>query len=482
MKRLMTIAAAFAILALTACSQGESAVTSDSPVRFNANGKLKIAQFTDTHLCGENMEEYEKTLGQLCSILDTEKPDLVILTGDVMTGDINSAQMLDRFFGAIDERKIPFISLYGNHDRERELSEWDYAKIVTGHPMSLNTMEKGYLDDIALPVLTSDGSKVAAVLYCIDSNDYSQVPQYTDYAWISQDQIAWYNARSKAFSAANNNLPVPSYAFFHIPLKEFYDAYSKNLIAGQRKENECPGELNSGLFAAFVENNDVHGVFCGHDHDNDYVAGEGGIALVYGRFSGDRTTYCNLERGIRIIELSEGDYGFRTWVRERSLAVVDDVKYEVPVDYTLRKAVSAEGKEHGMILTRYDNVGSLAEMEAQATKGESKVIEYPRLWGNFGTPNYGYTFEGYLHVPETALWNLLVQADNEAIVTIDDFTFNDQPGRGGWGLARVNLEKGFHHVKIGLKCYSDLCHIKMMWYPQGEGRYHEIRPEYWYVK
>lgn len=105
-----------------------------------------------------------------------------------------------------------------------------------------------------------------------------------------------------------------------------------------------------------------------------------------------------------------------------------------------------------MILTRYDNVGALAEMEAQATKGESRVIEYPRLWGNFGTPNYGYTFEGYLHVPETALWNLLVQADNEAIVTVDDFTFGDQPGRGGWGLARVNLEKGFHHVKIGLKC------------------------------
>ena len=478
----MAFAASLAMFAMASCSQNAPARHGGSEIRFDADGKLKIAQFTDTHLCWDNPTEFLKTYDQLCSILDAEHPDLVILTGDVATGDGGAAEVLDKFFSAIDERNIPFVSLYGNHDRERDLSEWDLAEAVTKHPMSLNTMEKGYLDDIALPVLSADGSKVAAVLYCMDSNDYAQVPEYAEYAWIAHSQIGWYEAESKAFSAANGNVPVPSYAFFHIPLPEFREAFDGKPVAGQRKENECPGELNSGMLAAFVENCDVHGVFCGHDHDNDYVARKGEIALVYGRFSGDKTTYCNLERGIRIIELTEGDYGFRTWIRERSLEVVDDIAFEVPVDYSLHKSAPAEGREHGVLRTRYDNVKDLADMESEATERESIVVDYPRIWGNLGTPDYGYTFEGYLYVPETALWNLLVQADNEARIAIDDFSFGDQPGRFGWGRIRVNLEKGFHHVKVSLKCYSDNCYVKLMWYPQGEDRFHEIRPEYWYLK
>ena len=451
-------------------------------VRFNADGKLKIAQFTDTHLCWTDRGEYDKTYKQLCSILDAEKPDVVIFTGDVVAGEGGADDAMEKFFNAIDERGIPFVSLYGNHDRERDLSEWELAEAVTRHRMSLNTMENGYLDDIALPVKSADGSKVAAVLYCIDSNDYTQVPEYYDYAWISHSQIGWYESRSKAFAEANGRLPVPSYAFFHIPLLEFSTAYSKARVCGERKEDECPGELNSGLFSAFVENQDVHGVFCGHDHDNDYIAEEGGIALVYGRYSGDNTVYNNLEHGVRIIELTEGDFGFRTWVRERSLSVADDITYEVPVDFTLHKAVQAEGKVHGVLRTRYDGIKALADMESEGVKGESKIVACPRIWGNLGTPDYGYTFEGYLYVPQTALWNLLLQADNEAVITIDDFQFGDQPGRFGWGRSRAYLEKGYHHVKVALKCYSNNCYVKMMWYPQGEDRYHEIRPEYWYVR
>lgn len=479
-KAIITIAALTA-LSLLGCT--EKKVASEDPtIKFNENGKLKIAQLTDTHLCWDNQTEYEKTYNQLCSILDTEKPDLVILTGDVVTGDGGADQALEKFFNAIDERNVPYISLYGNHDRERDLSEWDLAEAVSKHPMSLNTMENGYLDDIALPVMSADGKKVAAVLYCIDSNDYSQVPECYDYAWISHNQIAWYEQQSKAFAKANGNIPVPSYAFFHIPLIEFNDAYNRNCVSGVREEGECPGELNSGLFSAFVENQDVHGVFCGHDHDNDYIATEGNIALVYGRYSGDQTVYNNLEKGIRIIELTEGDFGFRTWIRQRDLSTVYDETIDMDIDHTLIKAVPAEGKEHGVTRTRYDNVPSIEVMEEQGTKGETDVVAYPRSWGNLGTPNYGYSYDGYLYVPESGLWNLCVQADNQVMVAIDGFEFADQPGRGGWGKVRANLEKGFHHVHIRLMSYSDNCYVKMMWYLQGEDRYHEIRPEFWYVK
>ena len=483
MKKIVYSAIAAATLIIAACTPKTTETTAESTIKFNADGKLKIAQLTDTHLSWTEPEEFEKTYSQLCSVLDNEKPDIVILTGDVVTGDGGGAEALEKFFSAIDERNIPFVSLYGNHDRERDLSEWDLAEAVCKHPMSLNTMSKGYLDDIALPVMSADGKKVAAVLYCIDSNDYTQVPEYYEYAWISHSQIEWYEHQSKAFAKANGNIPVPSYAFFHIPLLEFNHAYGLGSISGERGEDECPGELNSGIFSAFVENQDVHGVFCGHDHDNDYTATEGNIALVYGRFSGDETTYNHLEKGIRIIELTEGDFGFRTWIRQRDLSTALEETFDMGMEYlTLIKAVPAEGKEHGLTRTRYDEVPAIEVMEEQGVKGETDVVDYPRSWGNLGTPNYGYTYDGYLEVPESGIWNLCVQADNQIMVEVDEFTFADQPGRSGWGKVRVNLEKGFHHVHIKLMSYSDNCYMKFMWYLQGEDRYHEITPDHYYVK
>ncbi|MCQ2168248.1 MAG: metallophosphoesterase [Bacteroidales bacterium] len=483
MNRIITLFTAMAAMALVSCTPKTTGTDSVNSVKFNADGKFKIAQLTDTHLSWTEPDEYEKTYNQLCSILDNEKPDLVILTGDVVTGDGGGAEALDKFFSAIDDRKIPYIAVYGNHDRERDLSEWDLAEAFCKHPMSLNTMSGSYLDDVALPVMSSDGSKVAAVLYCIDSNDYTQVPEYYEYAWISHSQIEWYNNQSRAFAKANGNIPVPSYAFFHIPLIEFNHAYNLNCESGVRMEDECPGELNSGIFSAFVGNQDVHGVFCGHDHDNDYIASEGNVALVYGRFSGDHTTYTHLEKGIRIIELSEGDFGFHTWIRQRDLSAVADETFDPAIDYTLREAVPAEGKKHGLTRTRYDNVPSIEVMEEQGVKGATDVVAYPRSWGNLGTPNYGYTYDGYLSVPESGIWNICVQADNQIAVDIDDYSFTDQPGRSGWGKVRVNLEKGYHHVHIKLMSYSDNCYMKFMWYLQGEGdRYHEITPDYWYLK
>ncbi len=482
MKKIALLITTIAAMAIVACSPKTTETNNDSSIRFNADGKLKIAQLTDTHLSWTEPGEYEKTYKQLCSVLDTEKPDIVIFTGDVVTGDGGGAEALEKFFSAIDERNIPFISLYGNHDRERDLSEWDLAEAVCKHPMSLNTMTNGYLDDIALPVMSADGKKVAAVFYCIDSNDYSQVPECYDYAWIAHSQIEWYEHQSKAFSKANGNIPVPSYAFFHIPLIEFTDAYEDNCVSGTRMEDECPGELNSGLFTAFLENQDVHGVFCGHDHDNDYIASKGNVALVYGRFSGDHTTYTDLEKGIRIIELTEGDYGFHTWIRQRDLSVALDENIAIELDCPFLKAVPAEGKEHGLTRTRYDNVPIIELMEEEGVKGETDVVAYPRSWGNLGTPNYGYTYDGYLYVPESGIWNLCVQADNQIIVALDDYVFADQPGRSGWGKVRANLEKGFHHVHIKLMSYSDNCYMKFMWYLQGEDRYHEITPDHYYIK
>jgi hypothetical protein len=148
----------------------------------------------------------------------------------------------------------------------------------------------------------------AFTLYMFDSHAYAP-PGLGTYAWIRADQIEWYR-RSRAPRRA------PALAFLHIPLPEWEQAWHQGWSKqGHRHEPACAPSVNSGLFAAFVERGDVLGVFCGHDHVNDYAATLHGIRLVYGRATGHGGySRPGFRKGARVIELHEGTRGFETWV------------------------------------------------------------------------------------------------------------------------------------------------------------------------
>ena len=314
MKPSKTLIALSLGILLAGCSGKEvPAPSKDISLRFNDQGTFKIVQFTDTHICWENQEEYAKALNQECYILDSEKPDLVIFTGDVVTGACADSAWVN-FLKPMDERGIPFVITLGNHDREQELTERQLADLVLAHPMSLNTAKSGWLDDLAVEVKSSKGDGIAALLYCMDSGDYSmndKVGSY--YGWFRWDQVEWYRKTSFAYTNAHGGVPYPAYSFFHIPLLEYGESYDKaEIVSGVREEEECPGYLNTGMFSAFVECGDVHATFTGHDHVNDYVVKKNDLYLIYGLFSGRNTTYNHERYGARVIELTEGDYGLRT--------------------------------------------------------------------------------------------------------------------------------------------------------------------------
>ena len=321
MNKLMTLLCAV-VLCGAAHAQG-------TDLRFSKDGKFKIAQFTDVHF--DLSTEYRraqagKTLAQMEYILSTEKPDLVVFTGDVVTGS-PAAEGWRRVLDAVQKHGIPFCAVLGNHDAEQDITRSDIGRIVTAYRQSLNTLKtNGELADVALEVKGANGT--SAVLYCLDSNDYSTLDGIGGYGWFTQDQIAWYRNLSAAFTQRNGN-PVPALAFFHIALPEYVAAWRdpKNTHIGRAAEDECPGELNPGMFAAMRACGDVMGIFVGHDHDIDYVVAEKGIALGYGRFSGDDTTYNNLRPGVRLLVLTEGERGFETWIRERDGRIVDHVVF-----------------------------------------------------------------------------------------------------------------------------------------------------------
>ena len=65
-----------------------------------------------------------------------------------------------------------------------------------------------------------------------------------------------------------------------------WDTRDKHGVVGEKNEEVCPGSFNSGLFAAMLERGDVKGVFCGHDHVNDFIGNYYGIYLGYAANTG----------------------------------------------------------------------------------------------------------------------------------------------------------------------------------------------------
>ena len=297
-------------------------------LKFNDNQKFKVVQFTDLHYIAGN-ERAQPALENIREVLEAEKPDLVFLTGDLIYGKPADKSIRELLEPIIDA-KIPFAVTFGNHDDEYEFSRAELLAIIQTMPYNLTTTIDGLsgVTNYILPVKSSDKQKDAAVLYCFDSHAYCTLDDIKGYDYIKFDQIAWYRENSTAYTSQNGNNPLPSLAFFHIPLPEYALAASDEtaMLTGTRKERVCSPVLNSGLFTAMREMKDVKGIFVGHDHDNDYAVYWKDILLAYGRYGGGNTVYNNLKpNGARVIELTEGEYGFRTWIRLKGGQIIHDI-------------------------------------------------------------------------------------------------------------------------------------------------------------
>lgn len=298
-------------------------------LKFNDHGKFKIVQFTDVHYIYEDPRS-AVAIECINEVLDVEKPDLVIFTGDVIYGKPAEAG-IRTVLNLVSKREIPFAVTFGNHDNEQGLSREELFKIIQTIPHNLTATTKGIsgVTNYILPLKSSDGSRDAEILYLLDSHSYSQIDGIGGYDYIDFDQIQWYRENSKQFTAMNGGTPVPSLAFFHIALPEFNQAASSEtaVLFGIRKEKACAPWLNSGLFTSMKEMGDVEGVFVGHDHDDDYAVMWHGILLAYGRYTGGDTVYNNLPNGARVIELTKGQKGFNTWIRLKDNQVEQYVKF-----------------------------------------------------------------------------------------------------------------------------------------------------------
>ena len=304
---------------------------------FKKDGTFKIVQFTDMHYMHGNPKS-DTTLTLIPRILDTEKPDMVIFTGDIITGR-PVREGWDAVTKFVIDRKIPFAVTLGNHDHEQGITREEIADIVTSYPFNINRLSDvspGRVMDNILPVYCSQKPlKEAALIYCFDTGAYSTIDGVKGYAWITDKQIQWYKEQSIYYTIKNNFHPLPALAYFHIALPEYRLAFNdeKNIRYGERREDECPPELNSGMFFSMREMGDVMGTFVGHDHVNDYIVNYYGIALAYGHFSGWKTTYTPQINGVRVVVLKEGKREFDTWLHQLDGTIRDKVSF--PAEFSI---------------------------------------------------------------------------------------------------------------------------------------------------
>jgi predicted MPP superfamily phosphohydrolase len=309
-----------------ALSAANTAFSEEIQLKFDRDGRFKIVQFTDLHL-HEGGDKDHQTLTLIGEILDIEKPQLVVLTGDTLSGAAKRQETVALVAGPMAERKIPWAVVLGNHDDEwpkdveKPKDRRGLMEMFVRQPCSVSKVgPEGIFgaSNYCLPVYDADGTRKKWALYMLDSNAYPPKKELGSYDWIHSDQIAWYSQTSKALAEERDGKPCPALAFFHIPLPEYEYALTdaQTDVVGHRHEGVACSRINSGLFAAMLERGDMKGVFVGHDHVSDFEARYRGVRLIYGRATGtDTYGRDGFPRGGRVILLEESGDAFTTWIR-----------------------------------------------------------------------------------------------------------------------------------------------------------------------
>ncbi len=306
----------FLILCFAIFSGLQAQNNSTPQLSFSTNGKFKIIQFTDIHFKYDSYRS-DSVLTMMKAAVETEKPDLVVLTGDVVCSKNTKKAWLALTKPLIDS-KVPWAIVLGNHDIEYDLTGDEIMETITGLPYCVTENGPKEISGSGNYILKVNGSKSKepeAILYFLDS--HSGLPKEKglgSYDWIKSDQIQWYREQSQKLTQKNGGKPYPALAFFHIPLPEYNEVWGKETTIGVKEEKVCSPDINSGMYNAFLESGDVMGMFVGHDHVNNYIGTLRNIAMVYGQATG-RETYGDIGKGYRMIELYEGLRKFDTWIQ-----------------------------------------------------------------------------------------------------------------------------------------------------------------------
>lgn len=278
---------------------------------LDLNGEFKILQLTDPQF-NLTLPLSGKTTKSISNLINESEPDLIIITGDVC-GCVYNGIVYKQFVEFMDLFGIPYAVVFGNHDSEGRATKERLANILSEGEYSVFKYGPSNIKGIGNYVINiNNDDKIAWSLFMLDSNDYTDDKLISsNYDYIHQDQIDWYTWNVNKLKAINSD-KLNSLAFFHIPLPEYTDAWDGKTDDshhfGDKREDVCSSDYNSGLFDTMLELDSTRGIFVGHDHINDYSVTYKGIRLTYGLKTGHGSYGEEGVRGGLLITLNADDY------------------------------------------------------------------------------------------------------------------------------------------------------------------------------
>ena len=342
--------------------------TEESVLKFNDDGKFTILNISDIQ---DGYPLNPLTKDYLINTLDKVNPDLVVLTGDNISGydalDEETAEKAIReFMDIFQERDIKVAAVFGNHDdEETESTKEHQLSVYQSYDCYVGKSGFCFEDRVGtynLPIMKSDGSGYGFNLWLTDSGTYNTENDYGGYAAVYKEQIEWYKETAAKLTAENGGKPVPSINFQHIIVPEIYDALEeisfvrlgcvirqKNPLndkarfyvlpegaKGELREYPCPPYYNNGQYDAMLEMGDVLATVSGHDHENSFEIDYKGIKIINTPTVGFNA-YNDQNVGTRVFVIDENaPENFETYcIRYTDIYTDIDELYEARILYNI---------------------------------------------------------------------------------------------------------------------------------------------------
>ena len=322
----------------------------ETPLQFDENGEFKILHLTD---CQDGYPASETMMAYIRFVLAEYDPDLVVLGGDNTVGPAETkAQAIEELVAPFVESETYFTLVFGNHDGEQGVDRPElfalYQQYGGEYCLAYDAVPELFgVGTHNLPVLSSDGTKIAFNVWMFDSNTYAEDENGDGYDCVHEDQIEWYKQTAAALAEENDGEVVPAMSFQHIIVGEIYEAlftpypsalavpeitrtfygvsygftpqYDR-ITSGHIAEFPCSGYFNYGQFDAFLEVGDMIATFSGHDHTNTFTVPYKGIDIVNTPAPTYHSYANDFSRGARLITVHEED----AWNYDSELLFVFD--------------------------------------------------------------------------------------------------------------------------------------------------------------
>ena len=336
MKRFLSLL--LSLIMIISCFSLSVSAEGDSTLKFNKDGKFTILNISDIQ---DGYPINTLTKKYIEDTVDMVKPDLIVLTGDNISGyDVPEKEQAElairEFMEIFEERKIKVAAVFGNHDdEETALTKKEQLAVYESYDCFVG--KEGFcIDDRVgtynLPIMKSDNSSYGFNLWFTDSGTYNTENDYGGYACVYKEQIDWYKKTAAKLRKANDGQVVPSINFQHIIVPEIYDALKevkllwfgriirkKNPLndktrfyalpqdaKGQLREYPCPPYYNNGQYDAMLETGDVLATVSGHDHENTFEIDYKGIRIINTPTVGFNA-YNDINVGSRVFVIDENE-------------------------------------------------------------------------------------------------------------------------------------------------------------------------------